>query len=223
MMPDAGSFLLLLLWGGWVAIDSTSVGQLMVSRPVVAASVAGWIAGDPVGGALLGLMLEALQLTVLPFGAARYSEAGPAAVVGAGVLAGHATNATLLLLTVFFALSWGWVGGNSVRNLRQFNVRLIARAGAPGSSPSSLERWHAVAILTDYLRGMLLVGTGVPLLALFLMGSTTVWGLNEPLARIAVWAAVAAGCGATLRLFGAKRRFLFAAGVLCGSLFLLLV
>ena len=38
----------LSLLGGWVATDSTSFAQFMVSRPLVAASLAGWIVGDPV-------------------------------------------------------------------------------------------------------------------------------------------------------------------------------
>ena len=38
--------LLLLVWGTLVALDLVSVPQAMLSRPLVAGTVAGWLAGD---------------------------------------------------------------------------------------------------------------------------------------------------------------------------------
>src|SRR5690606_39516372 len=90
MLPAPADALWLLLLGGWMAVDGTSVGQFMVSRPLVAASLAGWIVGDPAAGLTVGVILELFHLAVLPVGAARYPEGGPAAVV-AGSLYGAAS------------------------------------------------------------------------------------------------------------------------------------
>lgn len=222
MMPGTGSFVLLILLGGWIASDSTSVGQLMVSRPLIAATLGGLVVGDPMGGAILGLILEALHLTVLPFGAARYPEMGPAAVAAAAVLAGHTSSSALVLVAVIFALAWGWVSGMSIRVLRQFNVRIALRASATKNSPVGLELWHGAAIAADVLRGMVLVALGVPMVSALMTLTATTWALGEGVAQITIWAAVAGGLGASLRLFGSNRAVLFISGILCGLLFLLL-
>jgi mannose/fructose/N-acetylgalactosamine-specific phosphotransferase system component IIC len=222
MMPEPGVFLLLILFGGWVALDSTSLGQIMISRPVVAATIAGWIAGDPATGALIGLILEALILTVLPVGAARYAEAGPPAVAAGGALAGSAGESYELLAAVAFALSWAWVGGITVRQQRQANVRVIAAEGVTAGSARALERQHWLAILSDFLRGTVLVAAGIPLLLGVLHLTALGWGLPAGFGRVVLWGVTGAAIAATLRLFGERRAALFAMGVICGLLFLAL-
>ncbi|MED5200176.1 MAG: hypothetical protein VYB51_10255 [Gemmatimonadota bacterium] len=37
----------LAILGGLLALDATSVGQFMISRPLVAGTLAGWWLGDP--------------------------------------------------------------------------------------------------------------------------------------------------------------------------------
>ncbi len=54
------NILLLSLLGGVLAVDGTSVGQFMVSRPLVAGVLAGWLLGDPMSGLWVGGILELL-------------------------------------------------------------------------------------------------------------------------------------------------------------------
>jgi mannose/fructose/N-acetylgalactosamine-specific phosphotransferase system component IIC len=56
------SWIPLTLLGAVVALDATSFGQLMLSRPLVAGTLAGALVGLPLEGALVGAMLEALSL-----------------------------------------------------------------------------------------------------------------------------------------------------------------
>ena len=71
--PEA--VLLLVVWGTLVALDLVSVPQAMISRPLVAGTVAGWLAGarrfTETGGALLwaGFLLFAVNViaTVRPW------------------------------------------------------------------------------------------------------------------------------------------------------------
>src|SRR5690606_8090213 len=72
------------LWGGMVGLDAASFPQVMISRPLVAATVTGLLAGRPADGLLLGVILEAFALLILPVGAARYPESGTGAVAAAG-------------------------------------------------------------------------------------------------------------------------------------------
>lgn len=219
MMPEPGAFLLLLLLGGVVAVDGTSLGQFMVSRPVVAATLAGWIVGAPAEGALVGLVLEAFQLTVLPVGAARYAEGGPAAVAAAAVYVGGEHGFPTLLVVMILALVWEWVGGLTVLWIRQLNVRLSPPPQAVALGPGRLERRHLAAVGADFLRGAALVGVGVALLGWIVEDA---WFLlpHGGVARLAVGAALAAALGAALRLFGAARLPLFLAGAAGGLLLL---
>lgn len=208
----------LALLGGWVATDSSSFAQFMVSRPIVAASLAGWIVGDPVAGASVGVMLEAFNLNVLPVGAARYPEAGPAAVVAGAVypLAGGAPGA--LLMVVAFALAWEWVAGVTVHQLRHFNVRLAA--AGPVADVSALQRRHLAATGVDFLRGVVLVLSGGVILYVALAGLTPFWALGERLTGLltaGLLAGLLAGC---FRLLGGRVRW-FALGVAGGVVMLL--
>src|SRR5256886_10339265 len=85
--------LVLLAWGTLVGLDLISVPQMMIARPIVAGPVAGAILGDVATGLALGVVFELFQYDVLPVGAARYPEYGPATVAavsaaqaGAGAL-----------------------------------------------------------------------------------------------------------------------------------------
>lgn len=207
------------LLGGLLALDGTSVGQFMVSRPFVAASLGGLVAGRPAAGMAAGVVLEALHLAVLPVGASRYPEGGPAAAVAGAVYASQApapwASATLLA-AVLFALAMEWVGGRSVILLRQFNVRF---AGAPeaGLSPGGLARRHALPVAADFVRGAALALAGAVGLQAVL-GAVDLSGFHAPAAGTVVRLAVAAGIASALRLFGRAHYPLFVAGALAGAL-----
>lgn len=220
-MPwDPATTLLLALLAGAVAVDGTSFGQFMISRPLVAATVAGWIVGAPLQGAAIGFVLESFHLTVLPVGAARYPEGGPAAVAGGAVYAASSTPpAGTLLLLVLAVLLLEWMGGESVRFLRQINVRLLAKEGAAGD-PHFLQRRHLTAIVLDFARGVLLTLVGIVLLRLWLQGLTPHWGLGEEVSGIIVGGVAIALLASAARLVG-WRGWFAAAGVICGIALLL--
>ncbi|HEV2131209.1 MAG TPA: PTS sugar transporter subunit IIC [Longimicrobiaceae bacterium] len=223
MSLDPLTIVLLILFGGWVALDGTSAGQVMLSRPLVAATLAGWIVGAPAEGATLGLLLEALHLMVLPVGAARYPEGGPAAVAGAAAFAAGVPSFAALLTTVVFVLLWEQVGGESVKQLRQLNMALVTTAEGASLSPAQLERRHLAALGIDFLRGAALVIVGMLLLSSLLSVLAPLLALGERLPRLLLSAAVAAALGASVRLFdGVHRARLVLAGAACGLFFLLL-
>lgn len=219
LLPDPALALLLVLWGGLVAVDGTSCGQFMFSRPLVAASVAGLLAGDVALGVAAGVVLEAFHIAVLPVGAARYPEGGPPAVVVGALFAGSDGRPSVLLAAVLFFLAWEWVGGESMRLMRQLNGRILAPTYRPPVRVAVLERRHLAALAVDFGRGMLLVALGLPVLWLLLRWAGGVWTLGERVPQ-AILAAVVAGLVAgSLRLFAGRTR-LFVAGLLGGALLL---
>lgn len=218
MIPDPLTLLLLSLLGGLLALDATSVGQLMLGRPLIAAGLAGMVAGNPEGGIVVGLLLEAIHLAVLPVGASRYPEAGPAAVAAAGAFAGaHGGQPVALLASVVFMLAWGWVGGRSVEWLRRWNVRMAVPAA--GADLATVERLHLRATGLDFVRGVLVTLVGLLILGTLL--ETLGWiPFREPWTRPALALSAAAALASSLRLFGRRRMPLFVAGAAAGALLL---
>src|SRR5207249_3161167 len=119
----------LLLWGTLVGLDLVSVPQMMIARPLVAGPIAGAILGDVGTGLQLGVLFELFQYDILPMGATRYPEYGPATV--AAVSAAHAAAGTMGLgLGALVGLITGMAGGLSLHALRQLNTRAVRRGAA---------------------------------------------------------------------------------------------
>jgi mannose/fructose/N-acetylgalactosamine-specific phosphotransferase system component IIC len=208
----------LLLLGGWVAVDGTGFGQFMVSRPFVAATLAGWIAGDPRAGAEVGLLLEAFHLAVLPVGAARFPESGPPAVVAGAAYAASGASSGVLVTALVFALAWEWVAGATVRSMRLANVHILA---VHAGGAESMQRRHLLAVGVDFLRGVVLAGVGLGVLIALLTLTREGW-LLEVAGTQTVTGVLLVGLLATsARIFGARLR-LFAAGAAAAGLLVLL-
>lgn len=125
------------LLAGTVAVgaglDRTAAGQFMISRPIVAAPLVGWLLGAPLIGLQVGAMLELLWLGRLPVGAAIPPDDTQVAI-GATVLA--ITLGALLdldsgsftVLCLLLAMPLGKVGQLFDRGARHWNDGLLRRA-----------------------------------------------------------------------------------------------
>ena len=65
-----GDYLLAGLVAMLTGLDRVALVQIMISRPLVAATLTGWVLGNPLIGMEIGMMLELLWLGRLPVGAA---------------------------------------------------------------------------------------------------------------------------------------------------------
>jgi hypothetical protein len=218
MVPDLPTLVMLSLLGGLVALDATALGQVMVSRPLVAAGLAGAVAGNLEGGIVVGVLLEALHLAVLPVGASRYPEAGPAAVAAAGAYAGATESNVALLASVLFMFAWGFLGGRTVEWMRRTNASLAVPPPGP-VEPSRVERLHLRALAFDFARATALTLAGLVVLGTLL--ETLGWiPFREPWTRPALALSAAAALASSLRLFGRRRLPLFLAGAAAGAVML---
>src|SRR5207244_12105216 len=103
---------------------------MMIARPLVAGTIAGAILGDIPTGLKLGAIFELLQYDILPVGAVRYPEYGPATV--AAVATAHASAGVLGLgLGALVGLVTGLIGGITINLLRRGNSRVVDAAAAP--------------------------------------------------------------------------------------------
>jgi PTS system mannose-specific IIC component len=154
----------LLLWGTLVGLDLVSVPQAMISRPLVAGSVAGWLAGDMEAGLRIGVLFELFALDVLPVGAVRYPDYGPA-TVGAVALGAGTPWELGLGVSAALGLVLAVLGGWSLQVVRRWNARSIQRrAAALAAGESSAIRWLQYGgVLRDALRGFTLTLLGLVL------------------------------------------------------------
>lgn len=154
--------LALLAWGTIVGLDLVSVGQVMISRPLVAATVAGAILGDPVSGATIGILLELFALEVLPVGAARYPDYGPASVAAAAVAA-SADPLRHLGLAATAGLVVAYVSEFTILELRRRNSRAVVRhldELATGNA-GVVRAFHRAGLLRDLVRSVALTALGL--------------------------------------------------------------
>jgi PTS system mannose-specific IIC component len=120
------------LLGAVVGMDVVTFPQAMISRPIVAATLAGAMAGSPLLGLVAGATLELIALETLPVGASRYPEWGSASVVGGALFADRGADpahaASALLLVVLVGVATAWIGGWTMYALRRLNAWLAHRA-----------------------------------------------------------------------------------------------
>lgn len=217
MILTAAEIVLAVLIGGLVALDGTSVGQFMVSRPFVAAALGGLAVGRPAQGIVAGVVLEALHLAVLPVGAAKYPEGGPPAVAAGAVYASivpPVAAAATLLVCVLVTLALEQVGGRSVELMRQWNGR-FAGAPAGGLTPAQVAGRQYGAIAVDFVRGALLTLVAILLLG-WLLRAIDFSGFPEVAVGTILRLSVVAGVASALRLFGRAHYPLFLAGAAAG-------
>jgi len=195
----------LVVWGTLVGVDLVSLPQMMIARPLVAGTVAGAILGDIPTGLKLGVVFELLQYDILPVGAVRYPEYGPATV--AAVATAHASSGVLGLgLGALVGLVTGLLGGVTINILRRVNSRIVHAAASEleAGDPRALVRVHVGGLLRDGLRAAVVTVVGLVLawLARPLLGGVLSVRGAVLLAVAVVATALAAGAAGTLRLVG---------------------
>jgi PTS system mannose-specific IIC component len=205
MSLEVEVILALLGWGTLVGVDLVSLPQMMIARPLVAGTIAGAILGDVPTGLTLGIVFELLQYDILPVGAVRYPEYGPATI--AAVATAHSSTGVLGIgLGAVVGLVTALVGGVTIHLLRRYNSGVVHEATPllETGDPGALVRLHVGALLRDGLRALLVTALGLglawaarPLLA----GALTLRDATL-IAVAAVAAALAAGAAGTLRLVG---------------------
>lgn len=162
-MVDLGVDLVYLIplavLGAVLGLDVVSFPQAMISRPIVAATLAGALIGQPGRGLVIGAALEFFALESLPFGASRYPEWGSASVVG-GALFSMTPDGTAaaMALSVFAALVTASIGGSSMVGLRLLNARLARyqQARLARGSGGAIVGLQLTGMTVDLLRGGLI-------------------------------------------------------------------
>jgi PTS system mannose-specific IIC component len=218
----------IVLLGALLGLDVVSFPQAQISRPLVAATVAGALLGNAVSGLLIGATLELIALETLPVGASRYPEWGSAAVIGGALFARFGDHgAGSMPLAVLAALATAWVGGWTMVSLRRLNG-LVARRARPSFERGSFPAVAGVqlfGLVADFLRGAALTLTALLVFGPVMQASIAEWGTDARLSRaVVVTLAAAVAAAAVWKLFhGTEHARLLFLGGLVGGLSLLWV
>lgn len=150
-----------------LGLDRTAVLQCMISRPLVAAPLTGWLLGVPLAGLEAGILLELLWLGRLPVGTVIPPDDTQVAI-GATALAMtlerllglHGMPAVILCVLV--AIPLGKIGQYADNRVREVNNHLaeLAVAAAAAGDARRIERLHLRG-LGHFALAALLTCTGI--------------------------------------------------------------
>ena len=217
-----GTWVLSVLAGALLGMDSVSWPQVMISRPIVSATIGGLLLGNPAAGMFVGIVLEVYAMRHPPFGAARYPDTGPAGLVAGAAFAASGGQAVgALLVSVLIGWALGWLGSVTIYVRRRLNETIVSPAEDLAADPGLLEQRHRTAIWLDALRGGVLVAAFlVPsVLAVTLVVGAGASNLGRlAVAGLAVGLAASAGAAARSSAFGVRGWPLLLVGAALGLL-----
>ncbi|MDO8500434.1 MAG: PTS sugar transporter subunit IIC [Gemmatimonadaceae bacterium] len=212
--------------GGFLGMDVVTFPQAMISRPIVAATVAGAFIGNAPAGLMMGVVLELLALEMLPFGASRYPEWGSASVVGGALYAAFPGDpAGALAATLLAALVTAMLSGKSMVWLRRLNASLAMRErdALDSGSTDAVTGLQLFGLTADLIRGFLVTLVAMVAFSPLMRAIVGTWGTDARYSRGAVVAIVAAvSAGAIWKIFHSLplARLLFVAGLSLGAVIL---
>jgi PTS system mannose-specific IIC component len=214
------------LLGGLIGLDVVSFPQAMISRPIVAATLAGAFVGNAAAGALIGVVLELIALDTLPFGASRYPEWGSAGVTGGALFAAEAGKSDgALPAAALAALLTASVSGWSMVVHRKLIARRLERVRdrLEEGSRTALLSLHLGSMTMDLIRGTLVTFLALLILQPIVAAIVATWSVNAATSRAVVVAVGAlVGAGALWKIFHGVRSalWLFLGGLAAGLVIL---
>ena len=214
-----------MLMGFVVGMDTTAAFQIMVSQPLVACTLLGWMVGDPVTGALVGVVTQLLWMEKLPVGAAVFPDGNTGSLVAAALVL-HFRNrmaldgvGVLLAMGVIWSCVTAWVGGQIIVIKRKIHTRWAAwfEAQAQQGKLRAYSRGYWLVTLWNGLIGALSAGV------FFIIGSVVlriiIPELPAQIHRVGYvipYLLLGVGLAQIMILFRLRRWVLMAAGVAVG-------
>jgi len=167
---------LISLIGGIIGLDRTAAGQFMISQPIVAGPLTGWVLGDAHAGFVIGAVLELIWVLDMPIGTFVPADATIAAVSATALASlGGRAPAPLSVLGFCVLLSIGTAPltmfADSLIRKRNARLAVFAVAGPGEDAITKLSRAHLSGLVMFFFKSFLLyliiLPTGLVALRLF--------------------------------------------------------
>jgi len=147
--------------GGLIGLDRTALGQFMISQPVVAGPLTGWLLGDLEAGLIIGGILELLWVMDLPIGTFVPADSTVTTVAATAIASigggGHAELAVVglsLLMTVLMVPVTMFADHLMRQRNRQIPELALGKTGRP--TERSVTVWHLAGLIAFFLKSFLL-------------------------------------------------------------------
>ena len=211
-------------------MDTTATFQILVSQPIVACTVIGFLAGDAAMGLHIGLLLQLLWLSDLPVGATLVPAGNYAAIVSAAVAVElnkyfPEKHYLIILTIVIYAMMLSYLGAKMTKLNRNWNTYFFNKAvqHVESGNTRAITLINYQALVIHFLIAFILVISGIVIgnsvIGLIAGELGTVW--NEK-ARFIEVALLGTGAGLTLSLFKRHEiKTLIVAGAIIAFLFFL--
>lgn len=165
--------LIISLWGGIVALDTTAAFQIMISHPLVSGSVVGLLLGNFPLGFAIGIILELIWLNELPIGAASFAEGNIGGTVAAAsailVVEETSRSSPSIALALLLSVLISWIGGHLVIFLRQVNGKIYqSLLRRKRITVKLVSRYHRLATSLSFFLGFILTAVSILLFAYWL-------------------------------------------------------
>jgi hypothetical protein len=185
---NPGTLAAVTVLGGACGLDRTAFGQTLLAHPMIAATLAGALAGDVGAGVYAGIALTSVSAPVLPVGERSLRDWTSAAVV-LGAMAGHLHGAAERGAALLAVLLVARFGGTAIHAVRARAAALLsARRMRPGVEQlEGIEVEHLGLASLHLVRGALLTGACVALGSELLPRGVGSLGEPERLALARLW------------------------------------
>jgi PTS system mannose-specific IIC component len=201
------------LWGGLVALDTTAAMQILISRPLVSCSVVGLLLGGFPLGFMTGLIFELLYLDELPVGGAPFNEGNVGATIAAGLAIlldqqlGRPDLAVALAALAGVLMSKA--GGELVVQMRTINTGIYSRLlEVKHINPGTVSRYHLMSITLMFAAGAVATFAGVALFfLLFRHTAHLVPASWDRHLHTVAFAFLGVGCGVLLHHFYERKNW----------------
>ena len=160
-MPDVDTITQVLVAAvicGIIGLDRTALGQFMISQPVVAGPLTGWLLGDVTAGIVIGGTLELIWVLDMPIGtfvpADSTVAATAVAAIGGGGHAGLPVIGFSLLLTVIMVPVTMFADHLMRRRNARIPELVLGASGLP--TERRLTVWHLAGLIAFFLKSFTL-------------------------------------------------------------------
>ncbi|HEY6010906.1 MAG TPA: PTS sugar transporter subunit IIC [Nitrospirota bacterium] len=156
------------LAGAIIGLDRTAVGQFMISQPIVAGPLVGWMLGDATTGLLIGTTLELVWLLDMPVGAFVPADSTVSSIVATAAAIGGSHGSVQISaigFSVLITVALAPVTMMADHIARQFNARLARNAFAPAGTDirKTLVRAQAAGVGVFFLKSLVIYLVFIPL------------------------------------------------------------
>lgn len=153
--------------GGIMGLDRTAAGQFMISQPIVAGPLTGWILGDPAAGLVIGAALELIWVLDLPVGTFVPANATIGTVSATAIAAlGNPAGASLPVIGFSMLLTTAMVPPTMKADslIRAWNSRLADSALTTSGSNAghALGRTQVAGLALFFLKSFILCCIFIP-------------------------------------------------------------